>query len=66
MGDCSVCNAEIPPNPNTGRVGKWNIMRAEREGWFFQKDGTTYCPEHVPAWVAGWRARQTEKKVDHG
>lgn len=60
MGDCCECDAEIAPNPGTGRIGKWNIMRAEKEGWFFQKDGTAYCPKHVPAWVPAWRANRAE------
>ena len=38
----------------------WDSVRADREGWFHQKDGTTYCPEHRPAWVDGWRARQAK------
>jgi hypothetical protein len=59
---CSVCGLEIEPSPNTGRVSKWLVMEAAKEGWFFQKDGTTYCPEHVPSWVGSWRRRQAEKK----
>lgn len=31
----------------------WGRIRAE--GWFHQKDGQAYCPEHVPAWVEAWR-----------
>ena len=31
---------------------------AHEAGWFQQKDGTFWCPEHVPEWVADWRARK--------
>lgn len=31
---------------------------ASKEGWFFMKDGRTYCPDHNPPWVAEWRARR--------
>jgi hypothetical protein len=55
---CKECSAEVAPSPNTGRVGKWNKMAAEREGWFFQRDGICYCPKHVPEWVAAWRAKR--------
>ena len=40
----------------------WGSIKATSEGWFQQKDGTVWCPDHVPAWVAQWRARKTEEK----
>lgn len=33
----------------------WGYIRS---GWFFQKDGQQFCPEHTPDWVAEWRARK--------
>lgn len=39
-------------------VHKWGQITAHREGWFHQKDGTSWCPEHVPDWVEKWRARK--------
>lgn len=36
---------------------RWGNIQAHNEGWFEQKDGTAYCPDHVPDWVAGWRRR---------
>lgn len=48
---CAKCTAWIPGS-------KWDTIRAAEIGWFFQKDGTAYCPEHVPAWVPGWRVRR--------
>ena len=35
---------------------KWDRIRASKAGWFFGLDGNAYCPEHVPNWVAEWRA----------
>lgn len=48
---CSRCDASIPG-------GKWSIIKAGEWGWFFQRDGTAYCPDHVPEWVSAWRARR--------
>jgi hypothetical protein len=33
----------------------WGKVKAGDEGWFFQKDGTSWCPQHVPNWVETWR-----------
>lgn len=30
----------------------------ERAKWWFGKDGTICCPEHIPEWVIAWRLRQ--------
>ena len=56
--ECCICHTKIEPGAS-GRVSKWLVMKAGREGWFFQRDGTAYCPEHVPDWVEGWRVRQS-------
>lgn len=32
---------------------RWGKTKAT--GWFFQKNGKSYCPKHVPAWVKKWR-----------
>lgn len=34
----------------------WGHIKAD--GWFFSKDGSLFCPDHVPAWVADWRKRK--------
>lgn len=41
---------------------RWGRTKAHSEGWFYQKDGTIWCPTHVPDWVNAWRARQKAKK----
>lgn len=38
-------------------AGVLGTMRATTAGWHHAKDGTAYCPNHVPKWVRTWRAR---------
>lgn len=48
------CQASFPGS-------KHAQMRARAEGWFFsRREDAAYCPEHVPAWVAEWRAGLAE------
>ena len=37
--------------------GKWGNIRAARGGWFECRDGTSYCPKHVPKWVRKLREK---------
>lgn len=37
---------------------KWGATKAHEDGWFLQRNGDSWCPKHVPDWVAGWRAKQ--------
>lgn len=37
----------------------WGHIKAA--GWFFQKDGQQFCPDHVPDWVESWRASKATK-----
>lgn len=39
---------------------KWAKIHAI--GWFFQRDGTAFCPDHLPEWLASWR---DNKDVEH-
>lgn len=41
------------------RDHSWGKIKAT--GWFFQQDGTAWCPKHVPDWVASWRANRGKK-----
>lgn len=34
---------------------RWGRIKAD--DWFHQKDGTSWCPEHIPEWVEEWRAK---------
>jgi hypothetical protein len=42
------CKATIPNH-------QWGKIR-DGADWFQQKDGTVWCPDHTPTWVAAWRA----------
>lgn len=53
---CDVCG-------RTHKNDRWNRIRAHDLGWFEQKNGTVYCPAHVPAWVADWRARRSTREA---
>lgn len=46
-----ICARAVKPH-------KWAQIKAHEEGWFFTKNGEAWCPEHLPAWVGPWRARQ--------
>ncbi len=48
------CEAKLPNHA-------WGRIKASPD-WFEQRDGTIWCPDHHPAWVADWRARQSEKR----
>lgn len=56
MTECAApgCTASFPDH-------RWGSIKAHAAGWFTQKDGTAWCPEHTPDWVADWRARQTKE-----
>lgn len=43
----------------TFRDHQWGQTKAHNEGWFHQRDGRSWCPEHTPEWVAEWRARRS-------
>ena len=37
----------------------WGYIKSSGEnGWFHQFNGDSWCPEHIPEWVAGWRERK--------
>lgn len=39
----------------------WDSIRAQSKGWFEQKNGKSWCPEHVPDWVPAWREQQARE-----
>lgn len=41
---------------------RWARTKAHSAGAFEQKDGTIWCPEHIPDWVGAWRAKQAAKQ----
>lgn len=40
----------------------WGKIKSSDTGWFHQKNGASWCPDHIPAWVASWRASKTTKE----
>lgn len=54
-----------PECSETIKVHYWAKVKANDDGWFFQKDGNVWCPVHVPEWVPAWReAQRAKKKLD--
>jgi hypothetical protein len=41
---CEICTASVASH-------KWAMIRAWHEGWYFTKDGLSFCFEHRPAWA---------------
>lgn len=41
----------------------WGRVKAHDTGWLIQKNGTAYCPDHLPDWVEGWR-KDRERPAD--
>lgn len=50
----------IPGCNTRHKKNRWATSNAGKTGWFFQKDGSVYCPDHVPDWVAAWRANNAK------
>ncbi len=59
MKECAEPHCE-----NSYESHYWGTLKAHQKGWFNQKDGTSWCPDHVPEWVASWRARQKLEQAD--
>ena len=49
--ECSAdgCEAKVANH-------RWGHIKAA--GWFFQKTGEAWCPDHTPDWVTAWRAKK--------
>lgn len=55
-----VCVYSEPKCPNFFDVG-WQgsgYKEASRKGWFIQQNGSVWCPDHIPVWVAEWRQKK--------
>ena len=50
------CSASFTPH-------HWGQKKAQTDGWFLQKDGDAWCPEHTPEWVEEWQARRQSTQV---
>jgi hypothetical protein len=40
----------------------WGTKEAQREGWFMQRNGDSWCPDHVPDWVEAWREKKRNQE----
>lgn len=43
-----------PGCTNTIKNHAWGKIKSD---WFFQKDGRSWCTQHIPDWVTEWRQR---------
>lgn len=34
---------------------RWGKTKAHDAGWFFSRNGNSFCPKHAPAWLDYWR-----------
>lgn len=59
-GPSETCSFEGCDNSFKGH--SWAAIRAHDGGWFRQKNGDNWCPEHIPAWVDGWRKKRRAQK----
>lgn len=41
---------------------KHGTIDAHQRGWFLQRSGDAWCPDHIPDWVAEWRAKKSKKE----
>lgn len=52
-----VCHEEECTESFTD-TGRWAPERAAASGWFCQRNGAVWCPDHTPEWVAAWRKKK--------
>lgn len=45
-----------PECESTMKSHAWSVIKTV--GWFHQKDGKSFCPDHTPNWVHEWRAKK--------
>jgi hypothetical protein len=49
----------------TKRVKNHRWGKTKAEGWFFSRaDRGAFCPDHIPAWVVEWRAKNDNGGLD--
>lgn len=41
---------------------RWGNSEARFQGWFLQRNGEAWCPDHHPDWVTEWRAKKKAEK----
>jgi hypothetical protein len=58
MGNCTAADCQ-----NEYKKHRWGKMQAVDDGWFIQRNGQAWCPEHIPLWVIQWRIRKIKTSV---
>lgn len=48
---------------NTIENHKWARIKAD--GWFSQKTGEDWCPDHIPEWVHEWHLKRAQERGFH-
>lgn len=43
---------------------RWGNQAAQNKGWFLQRNGQVWCPDHVPDWVPAWRLKKELKPIE--
>lgn len=63
--DVGLIHCAEPECPATIKNHRWGKTKAD--GWFFsRRDDTAFCPDHIPPWVAEWRAQKLDSQgEDH-
>lgn len=46
--------------PQEIKNNAWAKTKAHAAGWFFQREGAAYCPDHTPEWVEEWRKKKAK------
>lgn len=49
-----------PNCSNFIKAHAWGYIKANDAGWFLQRNGDCWCPEHIPDWVSKWREKMKE------
>lgn len=39
---------------NATKINKWAKIKAQGEGWYFQRSGRIWCVEHRPSFAPPW------------
>jgi hypothetical protein len=48
--------SKLVPNHKHGTID------AHQRGWFLQRNGDAWCPDHIPDWVVEWRSKKSKEK----
>lgn len=49
---------------NSFKKHYWGSIKAQNDGWFLQKNGDIWCPEHLPDWYEEWKAKKALERSE--